>query len=193
MAAGVAAAKASGYYNAGTVEFLFDPATQEFFFLEVNTRLQVEHPVTEWLCGPRPRARPDPHRRRRAARVHAGRRRAARRGDRVPHRGRGPVQQLPAVARPHRLRQRAERPGRARRQLDLQRHRDPVLLRPDAGEADLLGRRPHAGDRADEARAARVRHRRRARRTSRSTCSCSTTRASSPAKCTRASSTASSR
>ena len=51
MAAGVAAAKASGYYNAGTVEFLFDPATDEFFFLEVNTRLQVEHPVTELLCG----------------------------------------------------------------------------------------------------------------------------------------------
>jgi acetyl/propionyl-CoA carboxylase alpha subunit len=51
MAAGVAAAKASGYYNAGTVEFLFDPATDEFFFLEVNTRLQVEHPVTEWLTG----------------------------------------------------------------------------------------------------------------------------------------------
>ncbi len=51
MAAGVAAAQASGYYNAGTVEFLFDPATNEFFFLEVNTRLQVEHPVTEWLTG----------------------------------------------------------------------------------------------------------------------------------------------
>ena len=51
MDAGVAAAKAAGYYNAGTVEFLFVPETQEFFFLEVNTRLQLEHPVTEWLTG----------------------------------------------------------------------------------------------------------------------------------------------
>jgi acetyl-CoA carboxylase biotin carboxylase subunit len=51
MAAGVAAAKAASYYNAGTVEFLFDPAVDEFYFLEVNTRLQVEHPVTEWLTG----------------------------------------------------------------------------------------------------------------------------------------------
>ncbi len=51
MAAAVAAAQAARYVNAGTVEFLFDPATNEFYFLEVNTRLQVEHPVTEWLCG----------------------------------------------------------------------------------------------------------------------------------------------
>ena len=42
---------AAGYRNAGTVEFLLDPRTQEFMFLEVNTRLQVEHPVTEMTTG----------------------------------------------------------------------------------------------------------------------------------------------
>ena len=43
--------QAAGYTNAGTVELMVDPASKEFYFLEVNTRLQVEHPVTEMLTG----------------------------------------------------------------------------------------------------------------------------------------------
>ena len=48
-AAAVKAAKAVGYFNAGTVEFIYQD--EEFFFLEMNTRLQVEHPVSELITG----------------------------------------------------------------------------------------------------------------------------------------------
>jgi len=49
--AAIRAAEAVGYYNAGTVEFIFDTVTDKFYFMEMNTRLQVEHPVTELVTG----------------------------------------------------------------------------------------------------------------------------------------------
>ena len=50
-AAGLTVAKEIKYENAGTVEFIYDQDREDFFFLEMNTRIQVEHPVTEMITG----------------------------------------------------------------------------------------------------------------------------------------------
>src|SRR5699024_9976243 len=47
----VKAAKAVDYVGAGTIEFIFDRKSQSFYFMEMNTRIQVEHPVTEMVTG----------------------------------------------------------------------------------------------------------------------------------------------
>lgn len=49
--AAVQAAKAVEYSGAGTIEFIFDRSTKQFYFMEMNTRIQVEHPVTEMVTG----------------------------------------------------------------------------------------------------------------------------------------------
>ena len=107
------AAKAVQYTNAGTFEFLMDPDGR-FYFMEANTRLQVEHPVTEMVTGidiVKEQIRIAAGER---LVVQAGRGHLHRPLDRVPdqRRGSGDVR---AVARPDPRVQRARRPGRPRR------------------------------------------------------------------------------
>ena len=93
----------AGYWNAGTVEFLLDPQGN-FYFLEMNTRLQVEHPVTELVTGIDLVKEQITNCGRRKPCVAAGGRTDARRGHRVPHlRRRSRQQFLPFPGTHHAL------------------------------------------------------------------------------------------
>ena len=135
--------KAADYTNAGTVEFIVDKHGQLLLH-----RGQRPHPGRAPGDGDGHRHRPDqvadPRRRRRAAAVYAGRHRAPRRGDRVPHQRRRPEAEFPAVAGQDRA---ADRAGRLRRAVRLarpQRLRRAAVLRFDDRQAD----RPSADARA---------------------------------------------
>jgi acetyl-CoA carboxylase biotin carboxylase subunit len=133
--------KAAGYYSAGTVEYLYDPKDKKFYLLEVNTRVQVEHPVTEAAVGKG---------------VAAQDRRPR---HRVPHQRRRHHQQLHPPARQARDLRHARRARRAPRYPLPPGLPRAAELRLDDRQAHLPRRRPRPGHRPLAARPARVRDR----------------------------------
>ena len=162
----------------------------DYFFMEMNTRIQVEHTVTEVVTGLDLVREQILIAARRAALGAAGGRRAARPRDRVPDQrgGRRRRASCPAPGPDHRATAEPAGPGVRVDSGRRGRRRGLGLVRPDDREADRPRRRPRARAAADAARARRVRDRGADRRCSASTRRCSRIRASSRRDVPRASS-----
>jgi acetyl-CoA/propionyl-CoA carboxylase, biotin carboxylase, biotin carboxyl carrier protein len=153
--AALAVARSCGYVNAGTVEFLLDQSG-DFYFLEMNTRLQVEHTVTEMVTGL--------DLVREQIRIANGESllvhddgRAPRPRHRVPHQRRGPVPELhPSPGRISEYREPSGIGVRVDGWVRPASTGEPVLRQPH-GQAGGVGTDPHRGDRAGNPGARRVR------------------------------------
>ena len=146
---------AIGYRSAGTVEFLVDDDSGEFFFIEMNTRIQVEHPVTELVDRRRPGRRAAADRRGRAAALAQDEIERAGCAIELRINAEDPDNGLHAAARARS--DAVALPGRAvgaRRHVARARRRGAAVLRLAARQADRLGRRPRRRARARPPRAA---------------------------------------